>query len=116
MGSTDISTLLQVVRGELEKADNSIRKAGRKAILALESVQLELKVVVSEDANVEGGFDLKIVKFGASLAGRQEEVQTITVKYSVSEAARTAGVPGTRAHSRSGRGGEKDITSLPPAR
>lgn len=111
-GSIDLNKLVVAIRSGLEQADLESRNAGKDALFELDSLELELKFLVAEQAGMKGRFDLKIVSFGTSDDVKTEQVQTIKVKYAVSKDALRTGVPGTRAHAESADDAAQDVDPL----
>jgi len=108
----DLQSLIGAIRKGLEEVDSDLKSRSREALFDLESMELELKFVVSESDTLKGGFDLKVVSLGASSGIKSDTVQTVRLTYSLSKSAAAGLVPGARAHSASGTRGATDVKRL----
>jgi len=69
------------IRSELEELDRTRREANKQALLALNSVELELNFTVSKGTSLKPGINLKIVSFGGSRDVKSEEVQKVRMRF-----------------------------------
>lgn len=112
MSELNLKKLVSAVRDELEALDRERAKQKRSPLFQLESVELELNFTVVESDSTKGGLDLKIVSFGTDEALREEQVQSVRLRYRVAPSAEDAGLPGTRAHSENAADAGTGIDSL----
>jgi len=101
MAKINLQELISQIRDELETLDRNREAAGKPPLFHLESLELELKFAVAENAGSKGGVDLKVISFGADEAVREEQVQTVRLRYRAAPTTEETPLPGTRAHSTS---------------
>lgn len=112
MAELNLKKLVSAVRDELEALDRERASGKRPPLFQLESMELELKFTVAESDSAKGGMDLKIVSFGADKALREEQVQSVRLRYRVAPSAEDAKLLGTRAHSENAADAGTGIESL----
>ena len=69
--------MIQSLRWQLERSMEDAEKA--KLRFQIGTIDLELKVAATEQADVEGGFGWSIVKFGAKVGAKDETVHTLRI-------------------------------------
>lgn len=92
----NLSELITAIRDELEEVEAARSVASREPIFGLETMDVAIKFVVSQDSKIKGGFDLKIVSLGSQLGERSENIQEVKLTYKVLPEA--VGELGTRAY------------------
>jgi hypothetical protein len=108
-----VADLVARVRDELETLDASRDAADRPALFSLDELELELQFTAIERVDGRGGIDLKVVSLGASKGLESTAVQKIRLRFVLEEAARRAGLLGSRAHSSQSDGSDvKDVVPV----
>jgi len=74
-----IKDLIQHARREIEAAATERIAKEQNPLLAVESVVIEVNVVVTESKEGAGGFDLKVITASGKKSYEQQQVQKITV-------------------------------------
>jgi hypothetical protein len=95
----DLDVLVAAVRRSLVKADLEMRKERKEALFNLETMELELKFTVTSTDNLKGGINLQIVSLEQVDDLKREAVQTVKLRYAISQLASEGKVLGARAHS-----------------
>jgi hypothetical protein len=108
----NIANLIGVVRAELERAELDRRQRGALPLLQLNEFTLELKFVVSKSTSGSGGLDLHVLTLGGEKAVENEQVQKISLKFSLAEFALATAQPGTRFSADSER--RPEAVDVPP--
>lgn len=76
--SFNLVDVVKALRKDLSKAMEYAN--GEDIRFNVNEIEIELKAVIEEEKNGEGGFDFKIVKFGGGFKDRNIEAQTIKLK------------------------------------
>ncbi len=96
-----IRQLLKTIREELVAADNERKQAREAPLFTLDRLDLEIKVLVSETKELDGGLNLQVVSIGGAKSVENTNVHTVKLSYRVDESAQKEHKTGTRAHSSS---------------
>lgn len=97
LGGVRVADLMATLRAALEEVDAERLRQGKKALLALESVDVELHCTVAAASN--GDAELRILPAGAWEGVQASAVGKVSLHYKVDEAARREGRTSGRAHS-----------------
>jgi Trypsin-co-occurring domain 2 len=94
----NIHKLIQVVRDQLETADEQRRLAGKSPLFHLEKLEFEIRFVATETKAVTGGLDLKVLTFDKDSRREVEAAHVVRITYAMAAEA-SEPPPGARAHS-----------------
>jgi hypothetical protein len=92
-----VANLVSQVRAELEALDAERRRAAKPALLALDSVEIELQFSVLA-ATDSGEADLRVLPAEAAEGVQAAAVQKVRLRFTVDETARREGLVGSRGH------------------
>ena len=98
-----VANLVAQVRAELEALDDERRAATKPALLALDSVEIELQFSVLA-ATDSGEADLRVLPADAAEGVQAAAVQKVRLRFTVDETARREGLAGSRGHSSTFKG------------
>lgn len=69
-----LSQLVELIHSELEESQRRREEQGRAPLFRVSSMDLEVRFVVSSEASVKGGLDIKVLSAGA---GKVESSETV---------------------------------------
>jgi tRNA(Ile2) C34 agmatinyltransferase TiaS len=75
----NLPDIIREVQKQLVEAQRLRIKDGDSKFLKLKQVEFEMKCVAVENTEVDGGFDLKVVKLGSKLSEQQQQVHTVKI-------------------------------------
>lgn len=77
----NLPDIIREVQRQLVEAQNMRIKEGDAKFLKLKQVEFEMKCIAVENAEVRGGFDLKVVSLNSGVREEKQHVHTVKIVF-----------------------------------